>query len=58
METMQVYRLTIQENGHSRRFVYEDRRSRSPSSLDSSREMSEWNGLWAPSTATGHPTMP
>jgi hypothetical protein len=25
METMQVYHLTIQENGHSRRFVYEDR---------------------------------
>jgi hypothetical protein len=22
---MQVYHLTIQENGHSRRFVYEDR---------------------------------
>jgi hypothetical protein len=22
---MQVYQLTIQENGHSRRFVYEDR---------------------------------
>ena len=25
MEAMQVYHLTIQENGHSRRFVYEDR---------------------------------
>jgi hypothetical protein len=25
MQTMQVYHLTIQENGHSRRFVYEDR---------------------------------
>jgi hypothetical protein len=25
METMQVYHLTIQENGHSRRFVSEDR---------------------------------
>jgi hypothetical protein len=25
MEGMQVYHLTIQENGHSRRFVYEDR---------------------------------
>jgi hypothetical protein len=25
MEAMQVYRLTIQENGYSRRFVYEDR---------------------------------
>ena len=25
MEVMQVYHLTIQENGHSRRFVYEDR---------------------------------
>ena len=25
METMKVYHLTIQENGHSRRFVYEDR---------------------------------
>ena len=25
MEDMQVYHLTIQENGHSRRFVYEDR---------------------------------
>jgi hypothetical protein len=25
MEPMQVYHLTIQENGHSRRFVYEDR---------------------------------
>jgi len=24
MEAMQVYHLTIQENGHSRRFVYED----------------------------------
>ena len=24
METMKVYHLTIQENGHSRRFVYED----------------------------------
>ena len=24
MEVMQVYHLTIQENGHSRRFVYED----------------------------------
>jgi hypothetical protein len=25
VETMKVYHLTIQENGHSRRFVYEDR---------------------------------
>jgi len=25
MEAMQVYHLTIEENGHSRRFVYEDR---------------------------------
>jgi hypothetical protein len=25
MEAMQVYHLTIQENGRSRRFVYEDR---------------------------------
>jgi hypothetical protein len=25
MEAMQVYHLTIQENGHTRRFVYEDR---------------------------------
>ena len=25
MDAMQVYQLTIQENGHSRRFVYEDR---------------------------------
>jgi hypothetical protein len=25
MEAMQVYHLTIQGNGHSRRFVYEDR---------------------------------
>ena len=25
MEATQVYHLTIQENGHSRRFVYEDR---------------------------------
>ncbi|MEX2203120.1 MAG: hypothetical protein WD965_03420 [Actinomycetota bacterium] len=25
MEAMHVYHLTIQENGHSRRFVYEDR---------------------------------
>ncbi len=25
MEAMQVYHLTIQENGHSSRFVYEDR---------------------------------
>ena len=25
MEAMKVYHLTIQENGHSRRFVYEDR---------------------------------
>jgi hypothetical protein len=25
MEAMQVYHLTIQEKGHSRRFVYEDR---------------------------------
>ena len=25
MEAMQVYHLTIQENGHSRRFVYDDR---------------------------------
>ena len=25
MEAMQVYHLTIQENGHSRRFVYENR---------------------------------
>jgi hypothetical protein len=25
METMKVYHLTIQENGHSRRFVYQDR---------------------------------
>ena len=25
MDAMQVYHLTIQENGHSRRFVYEDR---------------------------------
>ncbi len=25
MEAMQVYHLTIQENGHSRRFVFEDR---------------------------------
>ncbi len=25
MEAMQVYHLTIQENGHLRRFVYEDR---------------------------------
>jgi hypothetical protein len=25
MEAMQVYHLTIQENGHSRRFGYEDR---------------------------------
>ena len=25
MEAVQVYHLTIQENGHSRRFVYEDR---------------------------------
>jgi len=25
MEAMQVYHLTIRENGHSRRFVYEDR---------------------------------
>ena len=25
MEAMQVYHLTIHENGHSRRFVYEDR---------------------------------
>jgi hypothetical protein len=25
MEAMRVYHLTIQENGHSRRFVYEDR---------------------------------
>jgi hypothetical protein len=24
MEAMQVYHLTIRENGHSRRFVYED----------------------------------
>jgi len=24
MEAMQVYHLTIHENGHSRRFVYED----------------------------------
>jgi hypothetical protein len=24
METMKVYHMTIQENGHSRRFVYED----------------------------------
>ena len=28
MEAMQVYHLTIQENGHSRRFVYEDRDER------------------------------
>jgi hypothetical protein len=25
VEVMKVYHLTIQENGHSRRFVYEDR---------------------------------
>ena len=25
MKAMKVYHLTIQENGHSRRFVYEDR---------------------------------
>ena len=25
VEAMKVYHLTIQENGHSRRFVYEDR---------------------------------
>jgi len=25
MEAIQVYHLTIQKNGHSRRFVYEDR---------------------------------
>ena len=25
MEAMKVYHLTIQENGHSQRFVYEDR---------------------------------
>jgi len=25
MDAMQLYHLTIQENGHSRRFVYEDR---------------------------------
>jgi len=25
MEAMQVYHLTIRENGHSRRFVYENR---------------------------------
>jgi len=36
MKAMKVYHLTIQENGHSRRFVYEDRddaRSASPMRL-------------------------